>query len=383
MNEIKKATILVVDDMPDNLKLMGSLLKNDYDVKIANRGKFALKIAQSDFPPDLILLDIMMPEMDGYTVCTLLKADPKTAHIPVIFLTARTEIDDETRGFELGAVDYITKPLSPPIVFARIKTQLALKKMQDLLKEKVEMLAETNDNLTKINTQKDRFLGVVAHDLRNPLTVIQGYCDLLLTESLDTNEIEDILQTMGQSTVQMCNLVADLLDVSQVNLGKFTLNKERVEIASYMQSIVKPNQLIAKRKKITLVLEPIDEQAFGYFDPHRIRQVITNLLTNSIKFSHAETTITISVEFDTKTHLIFKVQDQGKGIKEEEIPYVFGEFQKTSTTSTAGEQSTGLGLAICRSIILAHEGIIKCESVINEGSCFYFRIPNVELNTII
>jgi two-component system sensor histidine kinase/response regulator len=218
---------------------------------------------------------------------------------------------------------------------------------------------------------------------RNPLSVIQGYCDFLLTETLDTDEIQDIIQTMGRSSVQMCNLVTDLLNVSQVNLGKFTLNKERVEIASYMQSIVKPNQLIAKRKKITLVLSPIDKKVFGYFDPHRICQVITNLLTNSIKFSHVETTTTISVEFDAETNLIFKVQDQGKGIKEEEIPYVFGEFQKTSTTSTAGEQSTGLGLAICRSIVLAHEGTINCESVIDEGSCFYFRIPNSELSTII
>ena len=138
MNEsgsIKKPTILVVDDTPDNLALMSGLLKSDYKVKIANGGERALKIAQSDTPPDLILLDITMDGMDGYEVCQRLKLEPKTRHIPVIFLTAKTEMEDERRGLELGAVDYITKPISPPIVMARVKSHLALKNMADFLRD--------------------------------------------------------------------------------------------------------------------------------------------------------------------------------------------------------------------------------------------------------
>jgi putative two-component system response regulator len=136
----EKATILVVDDTPDNLTLMRGLLKDDYKVKVANGGEIALKIAQPDPRPDLILLDIMMPEMDGYEVCRRLKADAKTEHIPVIFLTAKSEISDETYGLELGAVDYITKPISPPIVMARVKTHLAMKYAQDFLKDKNSFL---------------------------------------------------------------------------------------------------------------------------------------------------------------------------------------------------------------------------------------------------
>ena len=138
MNEsdaIKKPTILVVDDTPDNLALMSGLLKGDYKVKVANSGERALKIAQSDTPPDLILLDITMDGMDGYEVCQRLKLDPKTRHIPVIFLTAKTEMEDEKKGLELGAVDYITKPISPPIVMARVKSHLALKNMADFLRD--------------------------------------------------------------------------------------------------------------------------------------------------------------------------------------------------------------------------------------------------------
>jgi putative two-component system response regulator len=137
---IKKPTILVVDDTPDNLVLMSNLLKDDYKVKVANSGEKALKIAASDSPPDLILLDITMAGMDGYEVCQRLKLAPRTMNIPVIFLTAKTEVEDEKRGLELGAVDYITKPISPPIVMARVKSHLTLKTMADFLRDQNEFL---------------------------------------------------------------------------------------------------------------------------------------------------------------------------------------------------------------------------------------------------
>jgi putative two-component system response regulator len=140
LDPTEKATILVVDDTPDNLALMSNLLKNDYKVKVANSGEKALKVATSDSPPDLILLDIMMPEMDGYEVCQQLKRDPRTMNIPVIFLTAKVEEEDEKKGLELGAVDYITKPISPPIVMARVKNHLALKAMADFLRDQNDFL---------------------------------------------------------------------------------------------------------------------------------------------------------------------------------------------------------------------------------------------------
>jgi putative two-component system response regulator len=138
INNEQKQIILVVDDTPDNLSLITSLLKDFYRVKIATNGNKALQIVFSNEPPDLILLDIMMPEMDGYEVCRHLKSDSQTAEIPVIFLTAKSEIEDELKGFELGAVDFITKPISPPIVLARVRTHLRLKRVTDYLKSKLE-----------------------------------------------------------------------------------------------------------------------------------------------------------------------------------------------------------------------------------------------------
>ncbi len=139
---IDKSTILVVDDTPDNLAVLSSLLKDDYRVKVASSGEKALKIATGDNPPDLILLDIMMPGLDGYEVCQRLKADPVAQHIPVIFLTAKVEVDAEKKGLELGAVDYITKPISPPIVLARVKTHLKLKATADFLRDKNDFLEQ-------------------------------------------------------------------------------------------------------------------------------------------------------------------------------------------------------------------------------------------------
>lgn len=158
-----KAIILVVDDTPDNLTLMSGLLKDNYRVKVANSGERALKIAQSETPPDLILLDIMMPEMDGYEVCRRLKADSKTRDIPIIFLTAKTEVVDETHGFELGASDYITKPISPPVVLARVETHLAIKHVQDFLKDKNAFLvAEVNKRTAEIIAIQDVTINAMA-----------------------------------------------------------------------------------------------------------------------------------------------------------------------------------------------------------------------------
>ena len=149
VNLAKRPTILVVDDTPDNLMLMHSLLKTQYKVKVANGGEKAIRIVNADDPPDLILLDVMMPEMDGYEVCRQLKSNVVTRDIPIIFLTAKAEIEDERRGLELGAVDYITKPISPPIVLARVKTQLSLKASADFLRDKNDFLEQEVQRRTR------------------------------------------------------------------------------------------------------------------------------------------------------------------------------------------------------------------------------------------
>jgi putative two-component system response regulator len=192
---VEKPTVLVVDDTPDNLSLMSGLLKDDYKVKVANNGEKALKIAASDAPPDLILLDIMMPGMDGYEVCQFLKRNPATRDIPVIFLTAKVEVEDERKGLELGAVDYLTKPVSPPIVMARVKNHLALKAHADFLRDKSEYLEiEVGKRTKEVMAIQDVTILAMASlaetrdsDTGNHIRRTQFYVKVL-AEKLKTNE---------------------------------------------------------------------------------------------------------------------------------------------------------------------------------------------------
>jgi len=232
----EKPTILVVDDTPDNLSLMSGLLKDDYKVKVANSGERALKIALSESPPDLILLDIMMPEMDGYEVCRHLKADIRTRDIPVIFLTAKTEVADETRGLELGAVDYITKPISPPIVLARIKTHLAMKDVQDFLRDQNAFLEmEVNKRTAEVMAIQDVTIHAMASlaetrdsDTGKHIRRTQHYVKLLAQKLRFNPRYAHFLN--HDKTIEMLFKSAPLHDIGKVGIpdrillkpGRFT-----------------------------------------------------------------------------------------------------------------------------------------------------------------
>lgn len=220
----EKAIILVVDDTPDNLTLMSGLLKDSYRVKVANSGERALKIAQSEMSPDLILLDIMMPEMDGYEVCRRLKADDKTRHIPIIFLTAKTEVVDETRGFELGASDYITKPISPPIVLARVETHLAIKRVQDFLKDKNAFLvAEVNKRTAEVMAIQDVTINAMAslaetrdNETGNHIRRTQHYVKVLAEKVRFNPRFAHFLN--DDNTIELLFKSAPLHDIGKVGI---------------------------------------------------------------------------------------------------------------------------------------------------------------------
>jgi putative two-component system response regulator len=220
----QKAIILVVDDTPDNLTLMSGLLKDNYLVKVANSGARALKIAQSETPPDLILLDIMMPEIDGYEVCRRLKADNKTRDIPIIFLTAKTEVIDETLGFELGASDYITKPISPPIVLARVETHLAIKRVQDFLRDKNAFLsAEVNKRTAEIMAVQDVTINAMAslaetrdNETGNHIRRTQRYVKVLAEKLRFNPRFAHFLN--DDKTIELLYKSAPLHDIGKVGI---------------------------------------------------------------------------------------------------------------------------------------------------------------------
>lgn len=219
----KKLTILVVDDTPDNLILVSSILKNDFNVKVANQGEKALRIAKSVNPPDLILLDIVLPEMDGYEICIILKSDPKTMDIPIIFLTSKTDIDDEKLGFELGAVDYIFKPFSPSIVLARVKTHLKLKLAADFLKDQNQYLEfEVNRRTTEVRAIQEVTILALAslaetrdNDTGFHLHRTQLYVKIL-SEKLQTHP--NFLHYLTENNMRLLYKLAPLHDIGKVGI---------------------------------------------------------------------------------------------------------------------------------------------------------------------
>jgi signal transduction histidine kinase len=230
--------------------------------------------------------------------------------------------------------------------------------------------------LLELNELKVRFLGVVAHDLRSPLTIIKGFADILrggVLGQVPPQQLE-ILKRLDQSCAQMLLLINDLLDVSAIELGKLELDKKPVDLAKYLGDLHPSNALLAKAKNITLNLEIEPNLPEVSLDPNRVGQIVSNLITNAIKFSFPETTITLRAEREG-SGVAISVEDQGQGIPSDEIPRLFSEFSRTSVKPTGGEKSTGLGLAIVKRLAEAHGGRMSVRSELGKGSVFTFHLP--------
>ncbi|MCH8312381.1 MAG: hybrid sensor histidine kinase/response regulator, partial [Nitrospinae bacterium] len=271
--------ILIVDDTPANIDVLDLFLeKEGYKISIAQSGESALDLADR-ISPDLILLDVMMPGIDGFETCRRLKSNDKTSDIPIIFITARNESADIIKGFSLGGVDYITKPFSQEEVCARVHLHLKLKTLMAALETKNQKLADLND-------LKNKFLGMASHDLRNPISTIQGFSKILLDhgETLAEDAKKEFLQSIHKVSKDMLTLLDDLLNISTIESGKLELQVKMGSFGQLVKERVRMYQVMAERKNLATHLD-IEEMAEFSFDPNRISQVIDNLLSNAIKFS--------------------------------------------------------------------------------------------------
>ncbi|MBF0626917.1 MAG: hybrid sensor histidine kinase/response regulator [Magnetococcales bacterium] len=354
-----QAKILIVDDETTNIDVLVGLLENQYKTVVAKNGEQALKRAKVAPLPDLILLDIMMPDIDGFEVCRRLKEDAETRTIPIIFITGRESEQDETKGLTVGAVDFIRKPFSPIVALARIQTHVALQRQRHRLLE--------------LNAIKNRFLGMAAHDLRNPLNSISGLSEILLTMQLEESEKRSFIQTIHDVSGQMLKLIHDLLDVSTLESGHFALEKRPCDLGALVGERVELLKFTARQKGITIRIER-QEILEAALDPDRVAQVIDNLVSNAIKFSPVDGEIVVRVGCEGQ-RVFVQVRDQGPGIPEQEHHRLFGAFEKLSTRPTAKEKSTGLGLSIVKSIVDAHHGEILVANGTERGAIFTCYLP--------
>ncbi|MGX1930559.1 hybrid sensor histidine kinase/response regulator [Flagellimonas sp. 2504JD4-2] len=370
-----KAKILIVDDLVENLYSLEQIIENeDREIISATSGNEALKLARThEFA--LVITDVQMPEMNGFEFVEIFRSKKENKHIPVIFATAiNKEKQYVIKGYSEGAVDYLYKPLDPDIVSAKVDIFVTLFNQKRALELQ-------NRELDALNKLKSKFLGMAAHDIRNPLAIIEFYSKSLLTELKlvlkDASKIQE-LENIVVSTKFAQNLVNDFLDISKMESGNIDLTEEMVEVQSFLETNIRFNQVFADKKNISLKSKIKVDKLTSAFDKNKMNQVLNNLITNAIKFSHEGTTIRLEAEKKGNT-LILSLQDEGLGIPKSEIDQLFNPFAKTSVKSTAGEKSTGLGLMIVKKIVDAHNAKISVISEVGVGSCFKIELPIKEL----
>ncbi len=370
--QARKPKIFIVDDIMKNLQVIGGILMEEsFDIAMATNGTQALNMVKN-IMPDLILLDVMMPDMNGYQVCEKLKSDPELAHIPVIFLTAKSDTEDIIQGFKIGGVDYITKPFKKEELLVRIKTHIDLKFATDTIRRQ-------NAELTKLNEEKNEFLGIAAHDLKNPLSAIMGLSELMLREDMEfgIDDMKEFTNDINTSAVQMFRLVTDLLDVNAIEQGKINLLLENFPLANVVEDCYKNYQKRASDKSINLIFDNQVADTNCFADSAKVGQVIDNLVSNAIKFSPYDKNIYLSV-IDGEEYLIVEVKDEGPGISEEDQKKMFTKFQKLSARPTGNENSTGLGLSIVKRLVEEMKGTIEVKSELGKGAAFLLALPKAK-----
>lgn len=390
IDENNRGQLLVIDDEDEICKSLFRQFRRNYDVHIAASADEGYRI-MSETPIQVIISDQRMPGMKGTEFFNKVKGEfPDAVRL---LLTGYADIQAVIEAINDGNIfRYVTKPWDPVeletvvreaferynliVQNRRLLTELteANALLEQRVAERTAELAEKNATLEELITQKNGFMGMAAHDLRSPLTALRGFSDLLLDPRTKPEEYQEFVYFIRETIDQMLSLLNDLLDITAIEAGKLQLNLEHVDIRHFLNSIAKLNRYVGEKKQIALEVDIAPDLPIVTFDPKRIEQVLNNLLSNAFKFSHANTTVKITVE-RSGSAVQFAVADEGQGIPADEVSVIFGAFQKISTRPTGDEPSTGLGLSICKRIMELHHGKIWVDSEVNAGSTFYFTLP--------
>lgn len=368
-----KQTILIVDDLPDNLDLLRALFGNKYQIQVANNGELALKIAQSQRPPELILLDISMPGMDGYEVCERLQANKSTRAIPIIFVTANNEARHEAKGFELGAVDFIIKPFNLSIVKARVKTHLELSSARKAVEKK-------NQELKELNATKDKFFSIIAHDLKGPFNGLIGLTSLMEKPgAMAKTDMHEMCTLVKNASLNLFNLLEDLLTWARIQMGKMEFKPKELNFSRVVTKTIDLLSLIAENKGVPLLVEGEKDLSF-FADEQMVNAILRNLISNAIKFTNKGGTVKISAH-SLGENILIAVEDEGIGIGEKALEKIFRIDQSHSTVGTEGEKGTGLGLILCKDLVEQNGGKIHAQSKQGKGSTFSVTLPMTNIHS--
>jgi two-component system sensor histidine kinase/response regulator len=381
----KAIQVLLVDDHESNILTLKGLLKDDgYKILTAANGEAALDIAEKK-KPDLILLDIKMPGMDGFEVCRRLKSTKETHNIPVIFLTVLNQTSDIVKGLELGAEDYVSKPFQAPELLARVHTHIQLKLAKDEITRSNFSLAQKNDQLALLNSAKDKLLSIISHDLRAPMGTLKEILGFIMTHynDLEPQRLHDSLESMRESIESSYTLVENLLYWARNQRGEILFKPGMHNINELIDESVRLMTATAHTKKISLTND-LSADSKAYYDRNMISVVLRNLTHNAIKFTREGGNVTFSVNDDPKepqNYIIVDVRDNGIGMKQEDLNIILQDTTTFSTSGTGIERGSGLGLKLCREFVEKNGGRIWAESEPGKGSTFKFTLSKKVLPT--
>ena len=354
--------ILVVDDIAENVELLEAYLTpENYNVITASDGIEALeKIKET--PPDIVLLDVMMPRMDGFEVCGKLKNDEETQFIPVVMVTALKERDDRIKGIQVGADDFLSKPVDRVELLTRIRSLIRVKNLHDDLDQSYRELKE-------LENTKERLTQMIIHDLKNPLTGVKANLEIVGMD--DLGETQECLDAAQRSCDLLFNMIQDLLDISRMEEGKLMLNTEPFDIAGVISSAADEIEIPANAEDKTIQLEVADNLPEVNGDPNLIYRTLSNLLINAVKHTGRGGIITVRA-LQQDDELLIQVKDTGYGIPKEYVDKIFEKFGQVESRQRSG---TGLGLTFCKMAVEAHGGTIWVETEEEKGSTFSFQFP--------
>jgi signal transduction histidine kinase len=359
--------ILIADDDAAARKMVSQYLKKKgYNVFEASNG-IETFTSILEHPINIAIIDWVLPGMDGIDVCRKIREKQKGNYVFIIMLTAKEEKQDLIEGFDAGVDEFIMKPVNLQELLARIKVGTRIVRLE-------RKLIEKQRELTGNNEMKNKFIGIVAHDLRNPIISIRGFSELLIKDGNNFNEEQNeflgIIHTTSRNMLAMIN---DLLDISRIESGNMQLTQKNGSLNKLILERIQLIQLQADKKHISIHKE-LSRIPDVVFDEHRMGQAIDNLITNAIKFAPIGSSVYLTLKQDGEL-VKFSVTDEGPGIPREEQHLLFSEFHRLSIRPTGGETSTGLGLAIAKKIIEAHNGMIEFETQEGMGSTFSLVLP--------
>jgi two-component system, sensor histidine kinase and response regulator len=364
MKENSTPKILITDDEPNSLYAIEMLLSPEpYEISFADGGAATLSQFETE-PPDVLLLDVMMPDMTGYDVCRRLKGDVRWQHIPIILVTALDRREDIVQGLQAGADEFLTKPVYGPELRARVQSMLRIKQQHDQLQETLQL----REDMAKM----------IVHDMRSPLAALMLYTDLLKHDKGQQGRREYLGQQISSQAHRLNAFVSDLLLLAKMNAGKLSLLTEPVDVAALLDTAKKQYQELANSKKITIaVTAPAQKREFP-LDRKLMQRVIDNLLSNAYKFSPENGVIALRLEYGEEVgadqaRLRLQVADHGPGIPEEHRERIFNEYEIIEARQR-GITQVGLGLAFCKLVVTAHQGRIFVADNVPSGAVFTIEL---------